>query len=683
MSLIESERCERHAISSGGWEGALDRGSPVMTKRGRDVLDPDMLVDVTSMPGPSVDRALDTAFVLGSSHVLPNLPWEQNQFLKAVMGPPEVPWLKPVKTLRSVAFMPKIEKSSSDQSVVDKKVEKVRIAVYDKLNSDEDDKRVAELMKWSDLIMLCPERSTAGKMLLSCAEDEEMVLRSLKDIFARKATSTIKVRAGSLALYFKWLITKFPGDSLLPIQESRVYEYACWCRDQGCPASRIDTFIGTLRYVGGQLNFEGASEAAESARVAGASHQPFLGRAPRKRAEALRPVMLCWLEIACFALPDPFDRLVAGMCMLCCMGRFRCSDANRVRHAGLIGRFLVGSLSRTKNSRSKEKAAAFIPLVVPAFGLLGKPWLLEFRRARVELGLRSLPSIKSRAHDLTFVLVPQKASIDYDKQKAMTSVELTARLRGILAKGFPKEDLEGVTSHSLKTRLLAYVNIFGCDLTTSELLGYHVNKEHNWALNYTRDCLSAPIRFLVRMIMHVNVGAFKPMEARDEMFPRPLAWEALQKQFKAETGLDVADAAHVMQQDAVFFSREDRKEADRRFRTVIQEDTIPRCNMVTYLTEEEEMIIDCEGGDLGDSSESGDDSESESSSVDDECEAGFAVLEEYHRDVKGVLPNEKCDTLRAFRHSRTKMVHYGHVDFADKTGCGRLLSEAYTTVLVQ
>ncbi len=92
--------------------------------------------------------------------------------------------------------------------------------------------------------------------------------------------------------------------------------------------------------------------------------------------------------------------------MLCSMGRLRCSDANRGRHAVLIGRFLKGSLTRTKNSRSKEKASSFIPLVVPAFGLLGKPWLLEFLRARVELGLRSLPSIESRAPDLTFILVP-------------------------------------------------------------------------------------------------------------------------------------------------------------------------------------------------------------------------------------------------------------------------------------
>lgn len=33
--------------------------------------------------------------------------------------------------------------------------------------------------------------------------------------------------------------------------------------------------------------------------------------------------------------------------------------------------------------------------------------------------------------------------------------------------------------------------------------------------------------------------------------------------------------------------------------------------------------------------------------------------------------------MRHFRHSRTKMAHCGHVEHADKTGCGRKLSEAY------
>ena len=82
-----------------------------------------------------------------------------------------------------------------------------------------------------------------------------------------------------------------------------------------------------------------------------------------------------------------------------------------------------------------------------------------------------------------------------------------------------------------------------------------MNKEHSSALNYTRDCLSGPLRFLVRMISHINVGAFRPTLSRDQMFPRPSHWQHLRDQFKAETGLDVTDAAHVVQQGSTYFSR--------------------------------------------------------------------------------------------------------------------------------
>lgn len=47
--------------------------------------------------------------------------------------------------------------------------------------------------------------------------------------------------------------------------------------------------------------------------------------------------------------------------------------------------------------------------------------------------------------------------------------------------------------------MLAYMNILGASFQDSELLGYHVNKEHNSALTYTRDSCSAPMRSMSRL----------------------------------------------------------------------------------------------------------------------------------------------------------------------------------------
>ena len=271
-------------FSSGGRVGArahaLNRGSPVMKKRGRLEVIGGVPVDVTdtSTPSISVDRALDSAFSLGSSHVLPGLPWEDDAFLKSVMGPPGVPWLKPVKTMRSSSYMPKIEKSSLDQSLVDKKVDRVRLAVYDRMNSNEDDDRVAILMKWADLIMLCPEKSLAGKMLLNCADDEELVLRSLRDLFAKKATSTITTRAGSLALYFAWLNTKFPGEALLPIQEQRSTESSIAFAITEMPS----TPSSSKRYAAAKLEFTKLTLISSMALTLSDCCSPNLGEATNK-----------------------------------------------------------------------------------------------------------------------------------------------------------------------------------------------------------------------------------------------------------------------------------------------------------------------------------------------------------------------------------------------------------------
>lgn len=61
------------------------------------------------------------------------------------------------------------------------------------------------------------------------------------------------------------------------------------------------------------------------------------------------------------------------------------------------------------------------------------------------------------------------------------------------------------------------MNIWGCDLTKSELLGYHVNKEHSSALNYTRDCLSRPMRDMITVMRQINLGVFNPAAPRDQV----------------------------------------------------------------------------------------------------------------------------------------------------------------------
>lgn len=279
-----------------------------MTKRGFRDISFGLDVSPRSDPASSTERALDIAFALGTSHVVPRMPWEQTPFLRSVLGPTTVPWLKPVTVLRSATFIPSPSSGTKTLSVQEKKCA-VRSVFQDRLATSPDVDQTSAPLRWAETFMLNPECSIPGRLLLECCEDEMKLVQTMADLFAKKATSTVTTRAGSMAMYCAWVLSQHPGEAVLPIREARVYDYACMCRDTAKSASRIGTFVGTLKYVASEFGFEGAEEVSKSPRVLGAAYSMLVRRPPRKRAEALHPAMICWLEIACFALPDPFDRM--------------------------------------------------------------------------------------------------------------------------------------------------------------------------------------------------------------------------------------------------------------------------------------------------------------------------------------------------------------------------------------
>ena len=130
-------------LSSGGRVGRTIVDDPIMTKRGiADVASGSALdVSVGSDSSLSVSRMLDVSFALGSSHVTPKLPWEQNTFLRSVLGPSSAPWLKPITTLRSINYLP-IKASESNERSVQEKKNLVREACHTKLHVRADTERM-------------------------------------------------------------------------------------------------------------------------------------------------------------------------------------------------------------------------------------------------------------------------------------------------------------------------------------------------------------------------------------------------------------------------------------------------------------------------------------------------------------------------------------------------------------
>ena len=97
-------------------------------------------------------------------------------------------------------------------------------------------------------------------------------------------------------------------------------------------------------------------------------------------------------------------RVFAGFCCLSTHGRLSCAAGNCIRgidfEAALAGEEITGGYievvsSSTKTGRSKEKQATFLPVVLPATGLVCANWFPALLAARRQLGLLDIPAIAS------------------------------------------------------------------------------------------------------------------------------------------------------------------------------------------------------------------------------------------------------------------------------------------------
>lgn len=159
-----------------------------MKKRGISDVDPGK-VDVISLRDPrleAVERSLDVAMALGGPSSGPRFPWETNPFLRDVLGPPEVPWLKPPAMMRSMNYVPSTLQPVRAKMTVPERKAQVRHTVHQHVSQAADQARSSLLLKWAELFMIMPEDTLPGKMLLECADDELKVMTTLNDLSSQR-----------------------------------------------------------------------------------------------------------------------------------------------------------------------------------------------------------------------------------------------------------------------------------------------------------------------------------------------------------------------------------------------------------------------------------------------------------------------------------------------------------------
>lgn len=647
-------------------------------KRGLDDVDVGAADDGSS--SSKVDISLSSCMLMGSHVHVSKMPWELTPALQEIFTGDNTPWLRAVKIPRS---LPAISASQPARPVSDKTTSAtIRRSVHTCVASKPDNERSKALLKRCELVMTCPSHSMVGQQMMVAQRsgyNGDHILTILADSLQSKATATVSLRASSLALYTKWHSDWYPDEEFLPFSEERVYEYLCDLRAKACSASRGSTFVSTLSFVKGRFGMSGVDSCVASPRVQGAALNMYLEKRPLRQAPPLQPMMIAALEFGSFCERDTHMRAMCGFILCCRYGRLRISDLNRLVHLTVSGKFAEGSLMRTKTARNKEKQTTFLPVVIPCFGITGINWFEAFIASRRHLKLAEVPSLESKSSARDFVLLPSAVSLGYELQQPVSTTEVTHALQYLLGKIFQLDVIKDFTSHSLKTTLLTYLGVAGVDPTHAELLGYHLT-QHVSALNYQRNALAAPIRFMCNMLDDIRAGRFEPVAARDAIF-RPVGQrKEVVDQLCDYTGKKMEEISEAYLGCSLeHMSKSPFLHELRELWDMICCEPTSLADATLDSGEVADEAIDSEDKQVGDAAtvNASDSSDGDSDSGSSSAEEAMANL--LHGNDSSGIRNVSAKALDGsfFRNIRTKTIHMEHVDSAGKTACGRFLSDMF------
>ena len=351
---------------------------------------------------------------------------------------------------------------------------------------------------------------THSKFATRMAEEGETFdasSRSLVAALGPKRSETVRKRAGSLRAYVSWL--RSSGHTGAPLAEPAVFDYMAFLIDERAAATRASTTRQMVSFMGGVLGFDTA-EATKSSRIRGLAVKLQERRGVFTQKDPLPVRLVRMLEevvvgeapdeeiaIAGLALFGTYARCRVGDLLLCCTEPKL--DLAKDRGSG----YCESALAWHKTARPGQRQ--HLPIVAPAFGVLGQNWAEPWLAARARLGL----------HASTGTLVQAPTAEGAWSQAPMRTTEFACALRGLLHdRGVGPKDLARIGSQSLKPTLLSWAAKRGLPRGDRRLLGYHIKKGDHTMEAYSRDSQASPLRALVGMISEVAKGEFAPDETR-------------------------------------------------------------------------------------------------------------------------------------------------------------------------
>ena len=126
-----------------------------------------------SMNSPDVEKSVDVALASGDFISGPRMPWDSSAFVRDVFDS-SVPWLRPLPVPRALVAVPRRIVETERVLAIAEKKDLVRTAVHSRVHRSPSPDRMLVLLKWSELLLIQPELTMVGKMLLDCAGDESL-----------------------------------------------------------------------------------------------------------------------------------------------------------------------------------------------------------------------------------------------------------------------------------------------------------------------------------------------------------------------------------------------------------------------------------------------------------------------------------------------------------------------------
>ncbi|CAK9022621.1 Protein translocase subunit SecA [Durusdinium trenchii] len=182
------------------------------------------------------------------------------------------------------------------------------------------------------------------------------------------------------------------------------------------------------------------------------------------------------------------------------------------------GGFLEIRTSHHKTSKTAERRAQLMPILIPARGVDGKVWLDVATEIFDELGLVlegpvGKPLFPAPSHSHRYELFCKRP---------MTTGEASAFLRalvGILDKASDEHE-QIVTSHSAKATVLTWAAKFGLSENSRSIVGRHASATTGTYAFYSRDLCVAPTRELQSIVDAIYNGDFNPDAPRSAYFAK-------------------------------------------------------------------------------------------------------------------------------------------------------------------